>query len=371
MKLQANYKNILCIRPDNLGDLLMSSPAIRALKETFNAKITVLTSSMAAGVAKLIPEIDEVMICDFPWVKNAANTSSDHFLDIIGDLKKKNFDLAVMFTVYSQNPLPATMLAYLAEIPVRLAYCRENPYDLLTHWLPDQEPYKLIKHQVRRDLDLVKSIGATPSQENLALIQTDEAWNKAQIKLNALPIDLQKPWLILHAGVSEQKRTYPLELWVQAAQKLMLKNDYQILFTGGAKEKALTDQLAEASGGQSFSLGGLFSIEEFVALISKAPLVISVNTGTIHLAAATKTPVIVLYALSNPQHAPWKSYGKVLPFTVPNNLQSKNEVIRYVNATFFSKKIKTVSPADIFQAVQKIRNGKTLIIPEIPESFIN
>ncbi|WP_069661074.1 glycosyltransferase family 9 protein [Arcticibacter eurypsychrophilus] len=371
MKLQANYKNILCIRPDNLGDLLMSSPSIRALKETFHARITVLTSSMAAGIAKLIPEIDEVIICDFPWVKNAANTSSDHFLDIITDLNKKNFDLAVMFTVYSQNPLPATMLAYLAEIPVRLAYCRENPYDLLTHWLPDQEPYKLIKHQVRRDLDLVASIGAKPSHENLTLFQTDEAWNTAQIKLNTFPINLQKPWIILHAGVSEQKRAYPFELWVQTAQKLMKENDYQILFTGGIKEKMLTDQLAEAAGDQSFSLAGLFSIEEFVALISKAPLVISVNTGTIHLAAAVKTPIIVLYALSNPQHAPWKAYGKILPFTVPSDLQSKNEVIRYVNTTFFSKKIKTVLPAEIFQAVQTIRNGKTTMIPEIPKSFIN
>ena len=133
----------------------------------------------------------------------------------------------------------------------------------------------------------------------------------------------------------------------------------------------LTDQLAEAAGDQSFSLGGLFSIEEFVALISKAPLVISVNTGTIHLAAAVKTPIIVLYALSNPQHAPWKAYGKILPFTVPSDLQSKNEVIRYVNTTFFSKKIKTVLPAEIFQAVQTIRNGKTTMIPEIPKSFIN
>lgn len=371
MKLQANYKNILCIRPDNLGDLLMSSPAIRALKETFKAKITVLTSSMAAGIAELMPEIDEVMICDLPWVKNSVKTSSDHYLDIIADLKKKNFDLAVMFTVYSQNPLPATMLAYLAEIPVRLAYCRENPYDLLTHWLPDQEPYKLIKHQVRRDLDLVESIGATPSHENLSLFQTEEAWNKAQIKLNALAIDLQKPWLILHAGVSEPKRAYPAELWVQTAEKLIKENDYQILFTGGAKEKPLTDQLAKASGCQSYSLGGLFSIEEFIALLSKASLVISVNTGTIHLAAATKVPVIVLYALSNPQHAPWKAYGKVLPFTVPPHLQSKNEVIRYVNATFFSKKTKTVSPDEIFDAVQTIRNGMATLIPEIPESFIH
>lgn len=65
----SDCKNILCIRPDNMGDLLMSSPAIRALKETFESKITVLTSSMAKGISRLIKEIDEVIVYDFPGLR--------------------------------------------------------------------------------------------------------------------------------------------------------------------------------------------------------------------------------------------------------------------------------------------------------------
>jgi hypothetical protein len=61
------------------------------------------------------------------------------------------------------------MLAYLAGIPKRLAYCRENPYQLLTDWVPDQEPYTFIKHQVRRDLDLVAAVGAVTSNDQLQL----------------------------------------------------------------------------------------------------------------------------------------------------------------------------------------------------------
>jgi hypothetical protein len=68
----------------------------------------------------------------------------------VRQISEKKFDAAVIFTVYSQNPLPTVMLAYLAGIPKRLAYCRENPYQLLTDWVPDQEPYTLIKHQVRQ-----------------------------------------------------------------------------------------------------------------------------------------------------------------------------------------------------------------------------
>ena len=63
-------KNILIIRPDNMGDLIMSAPAIRALKETFNSRITVLTSSMGAGIIPFIPEIDDVIIFDLAMDKS-------------------------------------------------------------------------------------------------------------------------------------------------------------------------------------------------------------------------------------------------------------------------------------------------------------
>lgn len=365
---QVNYNNILCIRPDNLGDLLMSSPAIRALKNTFSAKITVLTSSMAAGVANLIPEIDDVIICDFPWVK-AKTPDAEGFLTIIPFLKERNFDLAVVFTVYSQNPLPAVMLAYLAAIPSRLAYCRENPYDLLTHWIPDQEPYTHIKHQVRRDLDLVAQIGASATNELLDIGKDQSAQDETRKKLIYAGIDIQKPWLIFHAGVSEQKRSYPTHLWIETAKMHLDRINCQVFFTGSAGEKALTDQLATQSGRNAFSLGGMFTLNEFVELIRMSRLVISVNTSTIHLAAATKTPIIVLYALSNPQHAPWKAFGQILPFSIPTHLESRNEVLRYVSTELLPKS-KSVSPADILEVSDQILNGNALAIKEIPDQLI-
>lgn len=368
MMPQLNYKNILCIRPDNLGDLLMSSPAIRALKETFHAKITVLTSSMAAGVAQLIPEIDDVIICDFPWVK--TNRPDDRaFLNLIPVLRERNFDLAVVFTVFSQNPLPAVMLAYLSGIPARLAYCRENPYDLLTHWVPDKEPYTYIKHQVRRDLDLVAELGASPSHELIKVRENKSAWEDALKKLNIEGVNMQRPWLIFHAGVSEQKRAYPNHLWIETAKTCIREMNYQVLYTGSNGEKGLTDQLAAETGKDSFSLGGTFALNQFAELIRRSPVVISVNTGTVHLAAATQTPVVVLYALSNPQHAPWKAVGQILPFSIPAGLESKNEVLRYVNSELLPKN-KSISPVDIVEVTKLILNGGAQTIKEIPDQLI-
>src|SRR5690242_12780275 len=164
-----NCKNILCIRADNMGDLLMSSPAIRALKETFNCKISLLTSAMGNWIASFIKEIDEVIVADLPWVKTKKPVDEKETKDLIEQLTKKNFDGVVIFTVYSQNPLPAAMLTCLAGIPRRLAYCRENPYNLLTDWVVEKEPFSFIKHQVERDLDLVRSINATTQNDRLIL----------------------------------------------------------------------------------------------------------------------------------------------------------------------------------------------------------
>src|SRR4051812_9787910 len=104
METWNDCKNILCIRLDNMGDVLMSSPAIRALKETFNCKITLLTSSVGKAIAPFIPTIDEVIQYDVPWVKNEEKIVDNSFLQIVNQLKKKRFDAAVIFTVFSQNP---------------------------------------------------------------------------------------------------------------------------------------------------------------------------------------------------------------------------------------------------------------------------
>jgi ADP-heptose:LPS heptosyltransferase len=357
-------KNILCIRPDNMGDLIMSAPAIRALKKTFGARITILTSSMAKGIIKHIPEIDDAIIFDLPWVKTAEAPDTNSFNEVLEAIKDRNFDAAVIFTVFSQNPLPTAMLTYLAGIPRVLGYCRENPYHLLTNWVPDKEPYDYIKHQVRRDLDLVASIGAVTDDEDLQLIVDENLWGVVTVKLSDICVDLNKPWLILHSGVSEKKRQYPIELWAEAGRKL-IGEGYQLLLTGSSTEKNLTDELQYKIGSGSFSIAGSFKLDEFICLVKHAPLLISVNTGTTHIAAAVGTKVAVLYAQTNPQHTPWNVPNRVLEFPVATYMRSKNEVITYLNRTIYNAPAKMPNADDVVNAVNEL-----LSLPNSPgQSF--
>lgn len=359
-------KHILCVRLDNMGDVLMSSPAIHAVKSTFHCKITLLTSSMGNPIVPFIPVIDDVLVFDVPWVK-VAHTESEDVKQLITELESRKFDAAIIFTVFSQSSLPAALLLYLAKIPIRIAYCRENPYNLLTHWVPDEEPYTKIKHQVRRDLDLVKSIGASIKDERLTLRIPPVSNLQLQEKFKKSGVDMEKPWMILHPGVSEEKRQYPKHHWIDVGKKIVSQLKYQVVITGGPNEKELCTEISNGIGKNVCCLAGLLSMDEFIVLIQQAPIVVSVNTATVHIAAATHTPVVVLYALTNPQHSPWKAPGKVLLFDVAKQLQSKNEVLKFLQLSYLNNLQGLVEPDEIIKSITELlaHLESTTYIPEM------
>jgi ADP-heptose:LPS heptosyltransferase len=334
-----------------MGDVLMSSPSFKAIKESFNCEITLLTSSQGVNVGRLIPEIDHVMGFDFPWVRVLKSGKSREVLSMIREIKERRFDGCVVFSVYSQSSLPAAFLAYLAEIPLRLAYCRENPYDLLTHWVPDKEPYTHILHQVERDLRLVAAIGAKTKNKKLSLHVKQGHVNK---KLLALMGHAPSCYFVFHPGVSEQKRKYPVDYWIELGKSVYQKFQIPILLTGSREEIHLTRNIASKIGEGAISLAGIYTLEETVCLIGKARALVAVNTGPIHIAAAMQTPVLVLYAQTNPQHSPWMVPHKCIEYSIPTTLESQNEVIQFVNTTYYKETIPVPSPEIALAALQSL-----------------
>jgi lipopolysaccharide heptosyltransferase II len=313
--------NILCIRLDSLGDILMTTPALRALKEGYpGRRLTLLTSKSGAGIAPLIPEVDETITYDPPWMKASAppQDSSLEF-QMIDRLRQAGFDAAVIFTTFSQSPLPAALMTFLAGIPLRLAHCRENPYYLLTDWVHETDHFGQaeIRHEVRRQLDLVASIGIRTRDEHLSLQVPPAALERIGGCLEQIGLDVNRPWVILHPGSTAPSRRYPPQNFARVAQRLASSHGWQILFTGTKTELDLIESIREIMQADSFSLAGRLGIDEFAALISKAPLLISNNTGPVHMAAALNTPVVDLYALTNPQHTPWMVPHRTLYHDVP------------------------------------------------------
>lgn len=314
----AAARNVLAVRLDAAGDVLMTTPALRALRVGGARRITLLTSPAGAAIAALVPEIDAVIVYDAPWLKaTAPRGGSAPELAMAAGLRARCFDAAVIFTVYSQNPLPSAFLCYLAEIPLRLAHCHENPYQLLTDWIPDPEPAQTIRHEVRRQLDLVAAAGCTTADERLSLRVPAADRLRTDALLAASGLDRSRPWAVIHPGASAPSRRYLPAGFAAAARELAVTDGWQIVLTGGPDEAALVEQVRSAMGVPAISLAGRLSLGELAAVIAAAPVLIANNSGPAHIAAAAGTPVVVLYALTNPQHTPWAVRARVLNHDVP------------------------------------------------------
>jgi lipopolysaccharide heptosyltransferase II len=316
----ARARNILCVRLDAMGDLLMTVPAIRALHESgAGRRITLLTSPPGAEAAALIPWVDEVIVYEALWMKAPTpRADPEPDLAMVDRLRHAQLDAAVIFTVYSQNPLPSAFLCYLAGIPLRLAHCRENPYQLLTDWVAEPEPQKLIRHEVRRQLDLVAAVGCRPGDDRMAIRVPERATRRIDAWLEVNGFGPSRPWAVIHPGSTAPSRRYPPESYAQVARRLVRDHGLRLVFTGGISERNAIESIRLAMGDTpSLSLAGDLDLAELAALIGRSPLLVSNNTGPVHVAASVGTPVVDLYALTNPQHTPWGVPSRVLNHDVP------------------------------------------------------
>jgi lipopolysaccharide heptosyltransferase II len=310
-------QRILAVRLDNLGDVLMTTPALRALRDAVPGRhVTLLTSRAGATLAPFLPDVDNVMALPVPWMPGDRH-APDGEEEIVSALRRRAFDAAVIFTAYSQSPLPAALTCWQAGIPLRLAHCRENPYQLLTDWVPDPEPHAVMRHEVRRQLDLVAAVGCRVADERLSFRIRAEDSATAMAKLRCAGVDVERPWILLHPGASAPSRRYPTEHFAAVAELLSRVSDHQLVITGAPNEIDIADAVRRQARVACFLLAGELLLGELAAAIAAAALLIANNTGPVHIAAALGTPIVDLYALTNPQHAPWHVPSRVLYHDVP------------------------------------------------------
>ena len=318
-----DVRRILCVRTDNLGDVLMTTPALHALKTSAPGRhLTLLMSSAAAGVVPYLDDVDDVIVHDPPWGNRATGHTLAGERALIDRLAGGAFDAAVVFTVYSQSPLPAAQLCYLAGIPRRLARCRENPYALINDWAAETEPHDETRHEAERQLSLVAAVGARCADTRMRFALADRDREALAKRLALAGIGESgdaRPLVVMHPGASAQSRRYPAGHFARAAVCTIVESGCDIVLTGTVGERELTRQVGASiiaadprAAPRVHRLAGQLSLGEFAALLERAAVLVSNNSGPVHLASALGTPVVDLYALTNPQHTPWQTPHRVL-----------------------------------------------------------
>uniref|UniRef100_B8HNV5 Glycosyl transferase family 9 n=1 Tax=Cyanothece sp. (strain PCC 7425 / ATCC 29141) TaxID=395961 RepID=B8HNV5_CYAP4 len=288
-------KKLLVLRLDNIGDVIMTSPVLQALKQNLpQVHLTLLASPGGSLAAPLLPWIDQVIPWRTLWQDlGSLDFNPDREWQLIKTLANEQFDAAIILTSFSQSPHPAALVCQLAGIPLRLGESKETGGEVLTHEItsaPDQ------LHQVDRNLRLIESVGFEVSERSLMISIPATAQQSINQLLKTHGLGIDTPYLLLNPRTSCPSRNYEPLRFAIAADRLAQITGYPVLVTGVENDRKSCEQLLEILGDRGIDLIGKTNLSELAALVSRASLLLSNNTSTMHLADATGTPSVILFA---------------------------------------------------------------------------
>lgn len=283
----------ILIRAANwVGDAIMTTPAIRAIRRNFpSAHITLLAKPWVAPVFAHNPDIDEVMI----YQAAGRHGGWKGLLRLAGDLRRRRFDLAILF----QNAFEAALLSFLAGIPRRMGFTTDGRTALLTERIRTWRPLKH-GHLIDYYLGLLSGAGMTLHGRQLTLVITPDEQLEAHRYLadKGLPEGL---WIGLNPGATfgTAKRWLP-DRFVELGRRLIAEQKASILIFGGPGEADLGQWLAAEIGARAIDLCGKTTLRQAMALIGQCDLFVTNDSGLMHVAAALEIPQVAVIGPTDP-----------------------------------------------------------------------
>jgi lipopolysaccharide heptosyltransferase II len=291
-------RRILAIRLDNIGDVVMTGPALRALRQAYpQAQITLMASPAGSQVAPLLPWVDDVITWRAVWQDIAKNVAVEPEKEyaLVELIAQRQFDAAFIFTSFSQSPYPPAYACYLAKIPIRAGQSKEFGGGLLSHWV---SPLAESTYQVDRNLHLLRSMRIPTIADHLELqVKTSDQQNADAI-LSGLGIGEGQPYLVLAPGASAEARRYSESRFAEAAQQLTEETGLPVVLVGSQREVGKFPVLEALAARQPriHSLIGQTSVPEMAALIGGCALLLANNSGSMHIGAALNRPMLILFS---------------------------------------------------------------------------
>ena len=286
-------ENILIRGTNWIGDVIMTLPAIAAVRETFpHAKITVLAKPWVAETYRICPEVDEVIIYESPGVHHGIAGK----YKLARELKSKGFDLAVLL----QNAIEAAIIAWLAGIPIRAGYNSDGRGILLTHSVKRTNEIRKV-HQVYYYLEMLKSLGFQSAGSDIKLKLSDDYLSAAGDILEQYHV--KKDDILV--GIAPGATYGPAKMWfperfAAVADKLINDFSARVMLFGSGGDSERTTLVQQHSKNDLINIAGKTSLKEAIALIARCDLFISNDSGLMHLAGALGIPLVAIFGSTNP-----------------------------------------------------------------------
>ncbi|MDD5107948.1 MAG: lipopolysaccharide heptosyltransferase II [Candidatus Omnitrophica bacterium] len=297
------YRRILIARTDRIGDVLLSTPVIYALRKKFpQAYISMMVAPYALDIIEGNPYLDEVIIYD----KDQKHKSWWRSFKFSNRLKKKKFDLAII--LHPTNRLH--LITFLAGIPHRLGY--DCKLGFLLNLRKIHTKQEGLRHEAEYNLDLISELGIAGNPEDLFMPIKKESEQYVEELFRKEGISKTDKILAINPGASCPSKIWPHERFAQVAEKLSKRYDFKILILAGPKEMYLADKIAHEIKDKVVNLAGRTSISQLASILKRCTLFISNDSGPVHIACALGTPVISIFGRNQAGLSPrrWGPLGK-------------------------------------------------------------
>jgi ADP-heptose:LPS heptosyltransferase len=296
-----HVQHILVLRPDGIGDVIMTAPFLRELKHARpRARITLVVAPRSLDLVQLCPYVDEVLTVEIPPPVSVVETWWRPLKRRVAALSlaqrhlwAEKYDLALV-PRWGVDRHEASVLAYLSGAPIRLGYSENvsaerkktnRCYDaLFTQVIDDRS----VKHEVQRNLALLSELRINASEHRL------EAWLSREdedFANEVLTLRREEPLVAIGPGAGHPKRVWPIDRFVEVGRWLT-NRAARLVVIGGPSDKSLGIDLRRRLGSSVIDLTNGTTLRQSVAVLRHCLMFCGNDGGPMHLAAAAGIPVV-------------------------------------------------------------------------------
>lgn len=289
----AKVRNILVRGTNWIGDVVMTLPAVAAVRKTLpDAAVAVLAKPWVAELYHICPDVDEVILFQSP----GRHSGLAGKFRLAAELKERKFDAAILL----QNAIEAAIIAHLAGIPVRAGYNSDGRGFLLTHSVGRTKEIRKV-HQIDYYLEMVRALGFQSGGKDVRLQPGKDYEEIAEDLLKAHAAAGNGPLVGIAPGA-----TYgPAKMWfpdrfARVADRIVENFGARVLLFGSRGDQDVAESVRRYASRPLINIAGRTTLKEAVALIARCDLFLSNDSGLMHVAGALGVPMIAIFGSTNP-----------------------------------------------------------------------
>jgi lipopolysaccharide heptosyltransferase II len=280
------FNRILVVRTDRVGDVVLSMPAVEALRALFPAAyICMMVAPCCREIVEHSRFLDDFLLYD----KQSIGRSFRKAWKFSRELRSRRFDVAFVL----HPTIRAHVSVYFAGIPRRVGYRKKFSF-LLTDTIVHTK-HRGEKHETEYALDLLRAVGLEPATYAPHLTVSDDADRRARDLLREAGITSEDTVIVLHPAASCPSKIWPPDYFARAADELIAKYGCKTVVVSGPDGLRQADEVIRRMTREAVNLAGRTTLSTLAGIFKQSELVISNDSGPVHVASAVGAPVISIF----------------------------------------------------------------------------